>query len=61
MEKPKYTLLFNASSCDGFISRVREFYTSPKAAIQRCEELNISNKSPLLRPYSAKMDRKYLV
>lgn len=61
MEKPKYTLLFNMESKDGFTSRGRIFFINTKVAQTAYAELATNGEVPTLRPYSPKADRKYLV
>jgi len=61
MEKPKYTLLYNTTTADGFISRCRAFFINKNVADHAYNINTELGKSPILRPYSGQADRKYLV
>jgi len=61
MEKPKYTLLYDITSIDGFTARCRAFFKDARPANDAFNSFKIGCQNPLLRSYSPMADRKYLV
>ena len=62
MEKPKFTVVYNSVSEDGYIGVCWEFYTDEKKAQARYDFLTADEKKycPTKRPYYHETDKHHL-